>query len=246
MKKIILGTMVATSIFAAQIVEIACDKSYKPYSYKDGKEAKGIYVDVIRKAVSQMPNYEVKFKPAAWNKAVNAVKKGKAIGFFPPYYSKARESWMRYSEALGAEKVYVIAKESTHKGKAKFPEDFKGLTACINRGYGLAILGGKKFEQMIKDKTIKLKNGNTTKVCLNQIKSNKADFTLYDRLIDISGFPMLTHGLNSQSNNSYIGFTLKDKKFPYQKDFETKFNKIIKKMRASGDIEKIINSYKKK
>ena len=56
---------------------------------------------------------------------------------------------------------------------------------------------------------------------------------------------MLTHGLNSQSNNSYIGFTLKDKKFPYQKDFETKFNKIIKKMRASGDIEKIINSYKK-
>ena len=167
---LIIVIIMATSIFAVQIVEIACDKSYKPYSFKDGKEAKGIYVDVIRKAVSQMPNYEVKFKPVAWNKAVNAVKKGKNIGFFPPYYSKARESWMRYSEALGAEKVYVIAKEKTHKGKVKFPEDFKGLTVCINRGYGLTILGGEKFEQMIKDKTIILKQGNTTKVCLNQIK----------------------------------------------------------------------------
>ena len=68
MKRIILGALLLTSSYATQIVELACDKAYKPYSYKDGKEAKGIYVDIIKVAISKIPDYDVKFKPVAWKK----------------------------------------------------------------------------------------------------------------------------------------------------------------------------------
>ena len=246
MKKIVLGTMVATSIFAAQIVELACDKGYAPYSYKEGKVVKGVYVDVIRAAFNKIKDYDVKFKAIAWKKAVDKVKKGKVVGFFPPYYKKTREAWTRFSEPLLPETTVVFAKESTHKGKVKFPEDFEGLTVCMNRGFGLDTMGGDKFAQMIKDKKIKHKEGNTNKICLNQVKKNKADFYLNDKLIDISDFPTITRGLSAQKNHGYIGFTLKDKKYPYIKDFEAKFNKVIIQMKKDGEIDKIINSYKNK
>lgn len=243
MKKIILGTLVATSLFATQVVELACDKGYPPYSYRADKKAKGVYVDVIKEAFSKMPGYDVKFKAMAWKKAIRVVQKGKFIGFFPPYFSKEREAWTKFSEPILGETTVVFAKAKTLKEKVKFPEDFLGLTVCMNRGFGLDNLGGKKFARMVDAGSIDIKRGNENKVCLNQIKMNKADFYINDQLIDTKKFPSIKRGFHVKNNEGYIGFTLKNN-FPYRDDLIEKFNKVIIQMKKDGEIDKILRKYK--
>jgi len=242
MKKIIIGTLVATSMFAAQVVELACDKGYAPYSYKDGKVTKGVYVDVIKAVFDKIPEYDVKFKPMAWKKAIKQVQKGKVIGFFPPYFSKEREAWTKFSEPILGETTVIYAKEKLISKKLKFPEDYVGLTVCINRGFTLSGLGGDKFAKMIDGGSIDIKWGNDNKMCLNQLKKNKADFYINDRLIDTKKFPSIKRGTKIKNNDGYIGFTLKDN-FPNKNDVISKFNETIIKMKKDGEVDSILKKY---
>ncbi len=243
MKKIIVGILIATSLFAAQVVELACDKGYPPYSYKDGKVAKGAYVDVIKAAFDKIPEYDVKFKAMAWKKVMTNARKGKVIGFFPPYFNKEREAWTKFSEPILPETTVVFAKDKVNNKKVKFPEDFLGLTVCMNRGFGLSTMGGDKFAKMVDSGSIDIKWGNNNKVCLNQVKKNKADFYINDQLIDTKKFPSIKRGLQAQKNNGYIGFTLKGN-YSYKDDVRKKFNKVIVQMKKDGEVEKILKKYK--
>ncbi len=239
MNKILLSTIMGISLWGSQTVELVCDKGYPPYSYKDGKKAKGVYVDVIKTAFNKLPQYDVKFKAIAWKKAISYVQSGKAIGFFPPYFNKDREAWTKFSTPILTETSVVFAKEKILKGKKKFPEDFLGLTVCMNRGFSISSVAGTKLAKMVDSGSINIKRGNTNQICLNQLKTNKADFYVNDQLIDTKNFPSIKRGLKVKQNNGYIGFTLKDD-FPYKNDLISKLNKVINQMKKDGEIDKIL------
>lgn len=243
MKKIIIILTFGSLLFGATTVELTCDKGYPPYSYKEDKITKGVYVDVIKSAFSKMPDYDVKFKPLAWKKAGSLVKKGKAVGFFPPYYNESKTAWTNFSEPILGETAVVFALAKTLETRKNFPQDYKGLTLCMNRGFAVENFGNVKFKEMLDKKEIKLKWGNDNKVCLRQVAKKKADFYLNDQLIDTKAFLNIKRGVATKNNDGYIGFTLKEKKFPYLKDLQTKFNKVIRDMKASGEIDKILKSY---
>jgi len=130
------------------------------------------------------------------------------------------------------------------KLKRIFQDDYKGLTLCLNKGFSAENFGNKKFKEMIDNKEIKIKRGKDNNVCLNQVVKKKADFYLNDQLINTKKFPSVKRGVSTKNNNGYIGFTLKDSKYPFMKDLQTKFNKVIKEMKASGEIDKILSQYK--
>ena len=242
LRNIILIALIVISAFAndkkVQTIELLGDNDYAPYSYiKDG-EPKGVYVRIIQAAFDKMPEYNVKFRMIAWKRSIALVKKGKAIGFFPPYYSKERTAWTKFSEPILAEKSNIFALEKTLKGKKKFPEDFYGSTICLNTGFTL-MTGGIKMKTAIEDGKLKLIRG----ACLGSIFRGLADVYINDQLVDISEFPEIKKGLVVAKNFGHIGFTLKKERYPYIDTFEKKFNKVIRKMKASGEIDKILKNH---
>lgn len=52
---------------------ILCDAGYPPYSYADGDEAKGLYTDILRKAFTRMPEYNVQICPVPWARGLAEV-----------------------------------------------------------------------------------------------------------------------------------------------------------------------------
>ncbi len=239
----LLLLLLVSQLLAVQTVEILGDKSYPPYSYKEDGLAKGVYVDIIQAAVDKMPQYDVKFRMIAWKRSIALVKKGKAIGFFPPYYSKDRSRWSRFSEPILSEKSNVYALAKTLKGRSKFPEDFFGLTVCINKGFTL-MTGGIKMKNAIDEHRLKLIYGKNNKACINRVFRGVADFYVNDQFIDISQFPKLKRGLVLAENYGHIGFTLKKERYPYSDDFVEKFNKVIVEMKQNGEIEQIVKKYR--
>jgi polar amino acid transport system substrate-binding protein len=244
MKKLFLVLTISTFLFAGQVVELAGDKSYPPYSYSENGVAKGAYVDILKSAFSKIDSYDIKFKMMAYKKAINMIKKGKVIGFFPPYYSDERTTWTKFSEPILEEKTIVFAREEILKNIKSFPKDFYGMTVCLNRGFGQEVMGGVEFVKAIKSKKITLIEANKNKDCLNRIKRKIADFYINDQLIDISDFKMIKKGIAVKSNSGHIGFTLKTKKYPFINDLQIKIDKVIKEMKRSGEIDKMIKKYK--
>jgi polar amino acid transport system substrate-binding protein len=244
MKKMIILLLMASSIFAAQVVELAGDKSYPPYSYSQDGQAKGLYVDILKTAFDKMPEYSLKLNMVAFKRAINMTKQGKIIAFFPPYFSEKRSVWMTFSEPLLDENTIIFAKQKELLKKLKFPDDFYGKTVCLNRGFSHTVMGGDKFEQAIKDNKLKLVTGKSNKACLNRVNRGVADFYINDQLIDISAFPSIKKGMSVKANFGHLGFTLKDKNYPFSKNFQKRFNKVIKEMNQNGEIEKIIQKYK--
>lgn len=246
MKTLLSILIFSLTLQAAQTIELAGDKNYPPYSYEENGIAKGVYVDILKKAFSKLDKYDIKFNMMAWKRAIVMVKKGSVAGFFPPYYSKERTSWTKFSEPILAETTILFAKASTLKNKQEFPKDFYGLTACLNRGFSTLSLGGAKFDKALKEKKLTLVEGNDNKACLNRVSKGLADFYINDQLINISEFKNIKRGLPIQKNFGHIGFTLKTQKYPYMNDLITNLNKVIKKMKANGEINAIIQKYKMK
>ncbi|NQY93633.1 MAG: transporter substrate-binding domain-containing protein, partial [Campylobacteraceae bacterium] len=180
----------------------------------------------------------------AWKKAIALVKQGKTAGFFPPYFNEKRTAWTKFSEPLVNETTVIFAKESTLKGKTNFPDDFQGMKVCLNRGFSPTVMGGDKLEKAIKDGQIKLVEAKDNKSCLSRVDRGIADFYLNDQLIDTSSFPMLQKGMNIKGNSGYVGFTLKIENYPFMADVQKKFNAVIKDMKKSGELDKIVQKYK--
>jgi len=244
MRKIFLLLAISISVFASQTVKLVGDNNYPPYSYAEKGVAKGVYVDILKSAFSKIDGYDVKFKMMAWKKAITMTKKGKVIGFFPPYYSDERATWTKFSEPILGETTVVFAREEILKDKKSFPEDFYGMTVCLNRSFTPFVMGGDELVKAIESKKITLIEANKNKDCLARIKRKMADFYINDQLIDISEFDMVQRGIKVKSNLGHIGFTLKTKNYPYMDDLQTKVNQVIKQMKKSGEIEKIIQNYK--
>lgn len=244
MKKLLLLLFLPFYIYGATVIEFAGDKNYPPYSYEENGIAKGVYVDILKAAFEQIEEYEIKFNMMAWKRAIIMIKKGTIPAFFPPYYSDERISWIKFSEPILAETTILFAQEKTLKGKKRYPEDFYGLTACLNRGFSTLTLGGEEFTEAIKQKKITLVEGNDNKACLNRVSKGLADFYINDQLIDISEFQNINKGLTAQKNFGHVGFTLKSKKYPFINDLENKLNEVINTMKSNGQIDQIINKYK--
>jgi polar amino acid transport system substrate-binding protein len=244
MKVILFFFIFVGSLYGSQIITLVGDKSYPPYSFeKDGKP-KGVYVDIIKSAFKKIDGYDVEFKMVAWKRAMAFIKSGKYIGYFPPYNVKERAKWSKLSEPILSEATIVFAKETILNGKKRYPQDFYGLTLCMNRGFSIVAGAGEDMLRAIKNKKIKYIEANDNKACLNRVSRGMADFYINDQFIDISKFSDIKRGLQANENFGHIGFTLKTKAYPFIDELQKKFNKTILNMKSSGEIEKIVKNYK--
>ena len=237
----LLGNSVMTC--AKQLVTIYGDDSYPPYSYQENNKPKGIYVEVLKKVFSEMPEYEVTFKMTPWNLGLSCIKRGECLALFPPYYDEDRRPWMLLSEPILKEEVVVFGKIEKLKGKTKWPQDFLGSQIGLNKGFSLDALGGNDFFDACKAGKIIVQEARNNEYNLKKLEKGRIDFYLNDRLIDISKHPSIAQGIVTKTNYGHLGFTRNDKKFNYLSDFKKQFDSIIIQMKSSKQIEKMIEKY---
>jgi polar amino acid transport system substrate-binding protein len=239
----LLGTCVITC--AKQQVTIYGDDAYPPYSYQENNRPKGIYVEILKHAFSEMPDYEVTIKMTHWNLGLSCIKRGECMALFPPYSVENRFPWMQLSEPILKEEIVVFGKIEKLKGKTKWPQDFLGSQIGLNKGFSFDALGGNGFVEACKSGKIFVQEARNNEYNLKKLEKGRIDFYLNDRLIDTSKHPSIVRGLVTKTNYGHLGFTRNDKNFNYLFNFKKQFDSIIQKMKSSNQIEKIIAKYLK-
>jgi len=230
-------------LFAKQKVVIYGDESYPPYSYSENGEGKGIYVDILRRAFDKMTNYEIIIKMIPWKRGTSYIKNGEAFALFPPYYTKKRLSWMLFSEPILEEEIVVFGKAVNLKGKTKWPEEFYGYTIGMNRGFSPYGAGGTRFGDAHKAGRIKIEEASSTEQNLKKLERDRFLFYINDKFIDIQPYPSIIQGMTINMNFGHLGFTKQNDEYKFMKDFKNTFDQIIKDMKESNEIKKVVDKY---
>lgn len=156
---------------------------------------------------------------------------------------------MTLSEPILEEKLVVFGKKSKFEGKAKWPDDFSGAKVGLNAGFDHAGLLGDAGAAAEKEGKIKIDEGPDSALNLKKLDMGRVDFYINDQLTDISsvagGDDPVVIGAEVGGQWGYLGYTQKTDAFPFAKDFQEKFNAVIKEMKESGRIAEIVKSYQK-
>ena len=253
----------------SQNVEIWTYDTLPPLAFTNRHgELTGVYIEIVKLAVSRMPGYTVSFKVGPWARVKKAAEKGKAFAILPPYFhahdwltdSEPRRPYIwPYSLPLFTQKDVVVCNErALSEPRREFPDDYKGLRFVMWRGDGRA---GEEFIDMAQQGAIAVEMVNDIKGTIPFLLMERADCTVvskipyhwYVKQMKTTGEyqkydrkeVVLKEVAVVSENDGYLGYSDIDaeKNFPFKKDFAIKFDIEIYKMRKSGEIQAIVDSF---
>ncbi|WP_419903952.1 substrate-binding periplasmic protein [Kiloniella sp.] len=241
---------------ADQDVVIIGDDGYAPFSYVEDNQPKGIYVRILRDVFSQLEGYKVNLKMLPWKRGLRQIETGKDFAIFPPYYWPEKRPYIAtYSEPLLLEQVVAIChKKVLEKARDNWPTDYKGLKIGTNDGF---LTPGPAFFQAVKEKKISLIESTNTRKGLRMLLGRRTDCYVNAEmsirwgllrlrragLYDL-GLDQLRFGAVVDAKWAYIGFTaVNEGAYPYREDFIKKINNVIRKMRETGAINRIVEGF---
>ena len=248
---LLLTSAVSSSAFAEKVVLIG-DDDYAPYSYIEGGQFKGIYVDLLKQAAAKLaPAYQVELQPRPWKRGLVELETGAAVGLFPPYLKKERAYVQPYSVAMFRETVVLFCNDDVMKtSRKKFPEDFKGLTIGLNTGFSLS----ESLKDAAKAGTVTLSETKGNDANLRKLATKRVGCYAQDRGAtayslkalkndpDFAGFK-LQEAVELSGEDAFIGYSAANKA-AYKADFIAKMDAALKEVLAAGAINKIMASYK--
>ena len=275
MKKVIfflLTLYILNSVaFAVQEVTISTYDVLPPFAFRNGDgKLTGVYIEIVKKAVSRIPDYTASFRVVPWARAKKEAETGMVFAILPPYFHA--HDWLTetdpkrpyiwpYSLPLFTQQDVVVCNEKVmNVPRADYPDDFKGLKFVMWRGDGRA---GEKFTRMAEEKKINLSLVNDVKTNIPYLLSEMADCTVtskipfawYVKQMKENGEYQKYHRNGVilkevaviSSNEGFLGYTDIDdeKNFPFKKDFSIKFDIEIYKMKKSGEIQEIVDRFVK-
>ncbi|MCP3925702.1 MAG: amino acid ABC transporter substrate-binding protein [Desulfobacterales bacterium] len=241
---ILLSLVCISQSFGSDPVVIAIDEGNPPFMYIDGGKAAGFYPTLIE-SIFQIMKIPVVIKPLPWKRAILNADQGK-MGIAGIYKNADRLKKYDYSNEIFQEQLLLFI----HKEKA-FPynnfSDLKGKTIGVIRGWSY----GDEFDTYIKDKLF----------FVNEERNDAMNFKLlfnkrFDCLIAIkeSGQDLIAKGnfegenykgkiIQLQPpiaiNSTYLIFS----KTANQIYLLSKFNIVLKKMKAEGKYKKLIQTF---
>jgi polar amino acid transport system substrate-binding protein len=236
-----------------QTITLYAEDSNKPYAYLDGATPEGIYVRILREAFDRMPGYRLEIVNVPFRRGMDLLKEGKIMGFFPPYARKDRDWIERYSIPILRETVVAICSKDYRQGNdiRRFPEDFKGARFANNAGYRLA---GPQFFKMVEEGDILLEEANTTASNLRFLMAGRVDCYVNERMTILAGLRELavdkaTARLFDEvaiiaHEYGYVAFGPDPEgNWPYRDQFVDDLDEVLRDMRDSGEIDRLVVSY---
>lgn len=250
--------LITSTLYAAPInVTIYTDDANRPYSYKEKGEAKGIYVSIIKAVFDKMPDYDVTIKPVPWKRGKKMMEEGDGLGLSTAYFHGHDWPYLYpYSLPYASDILNVYcSKETLKKARPNWPEDYQNLT--VGRPSGFGGWGGPKFDEMVNNKTIILKESKGALTQIMKLGAKRVDciimentsFNLELKNAIKSGtfkadWEKPVPGAEISRNDIYIGYSKKaiqEGKYPFHLDFRQQFDAIIFQMERSGEVNKILN-----
>ncbi len=234
---------------AQTAVTVYGDDNYPPYSFRDrGNIARGTYVRILRAAFEKMPSYDVKIDLVPWRRALAYIEEGTGFAVFPPYYFPERRPYIDpYSQPLLTETVQVICRHTVlDVPREAYPQDYFGLRFGNNSGFETP---GPAFFQAVEDGQITLSEAASTLLNIRKLTAGRIDCYVNDRLaIEVGlreeGLTVeeagLTWGTVVNENDGFLGYAAKADAFPFKADFVQQFDSVIMAMRASGELDDLI------
>ena len=152
------------SAYAVQTVSILVeDGNFAPYKFndKDGKIT-GIYPEIVKKAVSRMPGYDIEFLELPWARAKLYIKRGVFFSILPPYFHA--HDWLTdkkpkrpyiwpYSLPLITQSDSLICNATKlPQPRHNWPNDYQDFSFVMQRGDGIA---GDAFQQLVNKNKIR-------------------------------------------------------------------------------------------
>jgi polar amino acid transport system substrate-binding protein len=250
----------STSLAAEIEVIVYADDGYAPYSYEESGEAKGTYAVILRAAFARMEGYRVAIRPVPWKRGLRLLEQGKGFALYPPYRHVESRPYIRpYSTPILDEEVVVLCREDILiEPRPEWPRDFYGLTIGVNAGY---LVGGDEFWRAVKEKKIRVEECRGNSEGLMQLAKGRLDGYINDRMAILwelkrlresgkyredGAHAKLLVGATISVEQGHLGYTDRDEgRFAYKADFVKQFNAIIKEMKKSGDIQRIVDEFLK-
>ncbi|MDE1464536.1 hypothetical protein [Spartinivicinus poritis] len=239
-------------------VVIHVDDNYKPYSYKLKQQAKGVYIEVLEAAFSNMEDFQVTMVPVAWQRGKQMMEKGQGFGLAPVFFHGHDWPYLYpYSIHFYEEKILVICQQKVLEKKRKFwPDDYTGLH--INNVVGFDGWGGSRFREFIKQGKIKYGEVRGIENIILMTGLGRGDCFLaeessfdvvYAKLIQSKQFYVgvryvnLVKGAVVGLDPVYIGYSevaIEQGKYPFYKKFMKSFDIELYKLKKTGVVKKIM------
>ena len=246
-----LGMGAMTFARAGEKITLYGDENYAPYSYVENGQFKGMYVDILELAAEKLkPAYDVSLQPVPWKRGLADLEFGSSFALFPPGLKRERTYIDLYSVPIYRETVVVFCNDAVMaKPRARFPEDFSGLTVGVNLGFLLS----DRLMQAAKVGTVKTESAKNNDANLKKLASHRIDCFASDRAaaryaarqlesyFSSSGFK-LQEAVELSGEDTFIGYSGKNNP-AYKADFIAKMDAALEAMKRNGQLAKIVADY---
>ena len=216
---------------------------YPPYEFEEKGEIRGVAVAIVREVFRKM-NRPVTISLYPWARSLEMANKGEADAIFTIYRTPERESFLDYSNEVIMTQIVslFVLKQSTVQ--------FNGDLATLKRyGFGKVrgVSYGKIFDRAVKEKIIDdLDDSNDGEQNMEKLLLGRFDIMVCNKYgaIDILNKLKASHLVRELAPEiervpSYIAFS-KKKNLTRVRD---QFDVTLKKMKASGEYDRLINEY---
>jgi len=257
---ILVGCAIHAKSWASAPIDVVilCDAGYPPYSYSEEDEAKGLYTDILRKAFTRMPEYNVQIRPVPWARGLAEVASGRAFALYPPYYRPIARPWMDYSRPILMEKVVVFVRAELARIRSveHFPFGYSGLRIGMNRGF--MSIDDQDYQSMLATGALKQSYANDNRSNLAKLYHGRIDAYINDRLsVQWELEQMQREGVFAQNDLNwlvegpwlsgeagYLGYTrLNASAYPYKPQFMQRLDKVLTELERDGSIERLTKNY---
>lgn len=226
------------------VVEILVDDSYPPYSYEEGGEAKGIYVDILESLDEKMLFFSFRIKAVPWKRGLKLLEIGSSFALAPPYYRPDERPYMFYSKPILKEELVLVSLRE--KEDKEWPFDYVKDKIGINSGFS-----------SIKDEDsfmLDIEEGRSTKENLLKLFNGRIDYYINDKysilyeLEELISMGKVEEGVEVEvikvlsEEYGYMGYSIKSN-VGYKNEFVRSFDIALEELKETDEIDKIIDEF---
>ncbi|MCT8975355.1 transporter substrate-binding domain-containing protein [Clostridium sp. CX1] len=220
---------------------IATDVTFAPFEFqKDGKYT-GIDIELLE-AISKTEGFEYELKPMDFKGIIPALQSNQIDGAIAGMsITDERKKVLDMSEGYFESGVSAVVKKDNDKIKTE--SDFKGKVVAVKKG-----TSGSKYAEENKDKLgFTVKYFNDSPSMMQEVKNGNADLAFED-------YPVVGYAITVDENSGLkiVGDKLTKQDYGFavkkgsNKELMDAFNDGLKKLKESGEYDKIIQKYIKK
>ena len=239
---------------ARQHVVLYGEENNPPYSYLQGNVMTGIYTEILRRAAVRMPQYDIEFSPVPFKRGIDLLQHGEIMAFYPPFLKPARPWVARYSVPIVTQVPVVLCTDAfaRYRTLLHYPYDYAGAHFGNTAGYKMA---GQAFFNMAKQHKLTLEEAHSPEINVRRLLAGRIDCYVSDR----RAFDLALREIGPSADEEYYHLTetallgtcqgaiayARDEsgKWPYRDDFADALDKVLRKMHADGEIDRILKGY---